>query len=322
MASRTKKKRPTQKRKTKKRNSRNLQLVKILTGMLVLVCLVALAGLLTRFLILKKHPLDSARRHPGLQRSITKKPTFEIYPKTDTPSAKQQQKPKTPFIGTLPKIALIIDDIGYDSRIVKKFIELDTTLTLSILPHSPQKRRILNLARSAGFDIMLHQPMEPSEYPKINPGPGTLLSAMSPDDRIRVLTQNLEELPNVKGVNNHMGSRMTTNSEQMRQIFSVLKKRDLFFVDSRTTAATICRMSAELLQVPFGERDVFLDHRPDKDFIEKQMAELVRIARDHGEAIGIAHPHSSTYQVLQRLIPELKDTVAFVPVSELVRPAG
>lgn len=322
MVSRPKPKRPAKKKKTKKKNSGKLQLVKILLGLLVLIVLVLLAGLLMRYLLLKRHPLDLVKHYPVLQRSGIKKPTFEIYPTTDTPSEKQKQAPVEPFTGALPKVALIIDDIGYDSGIVKDFIRLETPLTLSILPQSPQKQRILDLAQSAGLDIMLHQPMEPSEYPKINPGPGTLFSAMSPDERIRVLSQNLDEIPNVKGVNNHMGSRMTANSEQMRQILSVLKQRDLFFVDSRTTAATICRMSAELLQVPFGERDVFLDHRQNHDFIEKQMRELVRLARAHGEAIGIAHPHASTYRVLKRLIPELKTSVAFVPVSTLVKPSG
>ncbi len=316
------KKRTKKKTPPKKRNTQKLQFFKILIGMFIVIALVVLAGLLTRSLMLKKHPIDSVVRHQLSGQNGTQKLTFEIYPKKDTPSSKQKQRPETPFTGNLPKIALIVDDIGYDSNIAKKFILLNTPLTLSILPQSPQKNRIVRLALAAELDIMLHQPMEPNEYPKVNPGPGTLLTTMTPDERIRLLTENLDEMPNVKGVNNHMGSRMTANSDQMRQIFSVLKKRGLFFVDSRTTAQTVCKMSAQLLHVPFGERDVFIDHKHQTAFIEKQMRELVRIARSHGEAIGIAHPHAATLHVLQKLIPELKKSVAFVPVSELVRPVG
>jgi polysaccharide deacetylase 2 family uncharacterized protein YibQ len=322
MANTTKKRTKKKKKKTKRNNAQTLQLVMILVGILIVIVLVVLAGVLTRYLMIKKHPIDSVVRHQSSRKAVTEKLTFEIYPKKDTPSSKQKEKPKAPFTGSLPKIAIIIDDIGYDSNIVKKFIQLNTPLTLSILPQSPQKKRIVDLARAAGFDIMLHQPMEPNEYPKINPGPGTLLSAMPPDELIHLLNENLDEMPNVKGVNNHMGSRMTANSDQMRQIFSVLKKRGLFFVDSRTTAQTVCKMSARLLLIPFGERDVFIDHIHKNDFIEKQMNELVSIARSHGEAIGIAHPHTSTLRVLQKLLPELKKSIAFVPVSELVRTVG
>lgn len=312
----------TKKTKTKKKKAQTLHFFKILTGMLIVIALVVLAGLLTRHLMIKKHPADSVVRRQPSRKAAAQKPIFEIYPKKDIPSSKQEEKPKPPIAGSLPKIAIIIDDIGYDSTIVKKFIHLNTPLTLSILPQSPQKNRIVALARAAGFDTMLHQPMEPNEYPNINPGPGTLLTTMSPDELIRLLNENLDELPIVKGVNNHMGSRMTASSDQMRQIFSVLKKRGLFFVDSRTTAQTICKMSARLLKIPFGERDVFIDHVHKNDFIEKQMHTLVTIARSHGEAIGIAHPHTSTLYVLQKLIPELKKSVVFVPVSELVRPVS
>jgi len=165
---------------------------------------------------------------------------------------------------------------------------------------------------------MLHQPMEPDELSRVNPGPGVLLTSMSPDDIIRQLNANLDEIPDIKGVNNHMGSKMTANAPQMRQIFSVLKKRDLFFVDSRTTSKSVCRLSAGLLQVPFAERDVFLDHRHDAAFIRKQIKTLIRIAKKDGHAIGIAHPHATTCTVLNDSMGELKKQVDIVPVSQVV----
>ena len=113
---------------------------------------------------------------------------------------------------------------------------------------------------------MLHLPMEPSEYPMVNPGPGALLSSMSADELIAQLKKDLQSVSSIKGVNNHMGSKMTQHSAQMYQIFSILKKEGLYFIDSRTTSKTLCKPSARLLQVPFAERDVFLDHIPKSRF--------------------------------------------------------
>jgi hypothetical protein len=196
------------------------------------------------------------------------------------------------------------------------------TLTFSILPHSPFQQRIAQLARSKGLEIMIHMPMEPVEYPQVNPGPGTLLTSMSPDELINQLDQNLDTLPGVKGINNHMGSRLTSESTQMYQIFSVLKKRGLFFIDSRTTAESLCEPSARLFQIPFAQRDVFIDHHLKANFIRKQIKELIRIAQKNGEAVGIMHPHSTTLQVLQEILPDLQRQVQLVPASKVVHPIG
>ena len=105
---------------------------------------------------------------------------------------------------------------------------------------------------------------------------------MTPDELINQLEKNLNTMPGVKGVNNHMGSKLTAESAQMYQIFSVLKNRGLFFIDSRTTSDSLCKPSARLFQVPFAQRDVFIDHYPKPDFIRKQIKELIRIARSNG----------------------------------------
>jgi polysaccharide deacetylase 2 family uncharacterized protein YibQ len=160
--------------------------------------------------------------------------------------------------------------------------------------------------------------MEPIEYPHVDPGPGTLLTSMTPDQLIGQLKENLDAVPHVKGVNNHMGSKMTAASNQMYQIFSILKKRNLYFIDSRTSAQTLCKPSARLLQIPFAQRDVFLDHSQEPQFIRKQVKELIRIARRNGYAVGIGHPHSATYEVLHEMLPELTKAVQLVPASKIV----
>jgi uncharacterized protein len=119
-----------------------------------------------------------------------------------------------------------------------------------------------------------------------------------------------------------MGSKMTTVSSQMYQVFSVLKKRGLFFIDSRSTAKTLCKPSAGLFQIPFAERDIFIDHVQEPGFIRNQLKRLVEIAHQRGEAIGIAHPHRVTLEVLQSMIPELKEKVLLVPASEVVHIVG
>jgi polysaccharide deacetylase 2 family uncharacterized protein YibQ len=166
---------------------------------------------------------------------------------------------------------------------------------------------------------MLHLPMEPHEYPLINPGPGVLLTSMSPDQLVSQLEKDLDAVPFIQGVNNHMGSKMTTVSSQLHQLFSVLKKRNLFFIDSRTTADTVCKPSAHLFQIPFAEKDVFIDHIQTPDFIRRKLYLLVQIAHSHGMAVGIAHPHDVTYEVLRDLLPELKKKAILVKASEIVQ---
>jgi hypothetical protein len=164
--------------------------------------------------------------------------------------------------------------------------------------------------------------MEPYEYPQVDPGPGALLTSMSPDELISQLKKNLDAVPGIIGVNNHMGSKMTTVSSQIYQIFTVLKQRKLFFIDSRTTLNSICKPSARLFQIPFAQRNVFIDHIVDPDFIRRQLNHLIQIAYDRGEAVGIAHPHIETYTVLRAMLPDLQKKVQIVPASQIVHLAG
>ena len=315
---RVRKKKPVKRKTARKGAAGTSQLLRVIAGLSILVLLVVAAGVLVHFL-LQRSPPPQAERGPAGPKT---EPPFEIYPDVDHSPAPHPKEILPPAHDQLPRVAIIIDDLGNDSRLARKFVRLDNNLTISILPQSPFTKRIARDARENGLEIMLHQPMEPNEHPNVNPGPGVLLSSMSPDEIIKQLNANLDAIPDIKGVNNHMGSKMTANAPQMRQIFSTLKKRGLYFVDSRTTRESMCRMSAGLLQVPFAERDVFIDHFDDPDFIRKQLKELVRIARKKGFAVGIAHPHVSTYDVLKKALPDIKKRVDLVPVSQLVRVAS
>lgn len=313
------------KRKTKKKslkdNALKTNLKRGIAGLVVLVILVVVAGVLAHHFILRKQPapyVSSPEKSHEHKQQAYKIPSFEIYPEKEISSVKPIAKPKAQAQKKIPRVAIIIDDMGYNRKMAEKFLELDTVLTISVLPFSPFQKNIVRTAQAKGWDTMLHLPMEPIEYPKVNPGLGALLTSMTPDQLISQLNENLDAIPSVKGVNNHMGSKMTTISTQMYQIFSVLKKRELFFIDSRTTFGSLCKPSARLFQIPFAQRDVFLDHVQDPNFIRRQIKKLVKIANSKGEAIGIGHPFPETYQVLSEVLPNLQKKVLLVPASSLV----
>lgn len=341
------KRKPTRKKKTRKRSRKSKpfksSLIKAFTGLAILVLVVVIAGFLAHIFLGPQKPSKTAetpipskpaeapkpskpaktpKPAPVVKQPVAKIPPMEIYPPKEIPPEKKPYKHPTQAKSLLPQVAIIIDDLGYDEKIAEKLGKLDSALTFSILPHSPFQKKIDRIAKDKGFETILHLPMEPMEYPSVNPGPGTLLTSMTPDQLILQLEKNLDAVPSIKGVNNHMGSKMTTESSHMYQIFSILKKRNLFFVDSRTTSETLCKPSARLFQIPFAQRDVFLDHRQEKQFIRSQLKKLVQVAQQNGFAIGIGHPHLITYEVLRQMLPEMQKEVQLVPVSQLVQLVG
>lgn len=310
-------------KKKSKKTPVTKQWIRALLGLCTVALVVVLAGyLFQRVTTEKPKPFETPER--TAKKPVAPPIKFEIYPE-ETEQEPKKPLPPPPLAqapGDLPLVCIIIDDMGYDRKLAEKFLGLEAPVTFSILPFSPFQKAITKAAELKQVEIMLHLPMEPDEYPRVNPGPGALLTSMSPDELIHQLTLNIRSLPGIKGVNNHMGSKMTAVSSQMYQIFSILKKEGLFFIDSRTSSNTLCKPSARLLQVPFAERDIFLDHVATGEFVRKQLGELTRRAQQNGRAIGIGHPHSVTYQVLKEMLPELQKKVRLVPASQLVTILG
>jgi uncharacterized protein len=304
-------------KKTTKRGIWSAYLIQAVAGLGILLFLIVVAGVLLRHFMANRHAVS-----PMTKSRVVRSPRFEVYPKNDIPPREPLPKKPRKALGRLPKIAIIIDDIGYDKTIAKKFLALNAVLTFSILPYSPYEKSIARTVHSKGYDVMLHLPMEPDEYPSINPGPGVLLTSMTPDQLIDQLNEDLDAFPFITGVNNHMGSKMTTVSPQLNQIFSVLKGKGLFFIDSRTTPDTLCKPTAQLFKVPFAQKDVFIDHKPEPEFIRKQIHRLILIADSHGEAIGIAHPHPETFDILREMLPELEKKAELVRASDIVHTGG
>jgi polysaccharide deacetylase 2 family uncharacterized protein YibQ len=239
----------------------------------------------------------------GLKKKSDSSIKYEIFEDIDHTSI---EKPIPIVKDQIPKIVIIIDDIGYDKKIALAFCDLNPDITFSILPFAPFGKVISEKLYAKGSQLMLHLPMEPVKYPNINPGPGALLSSMSPDVLINQLRKNIKDVPHIVGVNNHMGSRLTSHSDQMNQIFTILKKKKLFFIDSRTSPKSQCKASARLLKIKFTQRDVFLDNFQNTEYITGQFKKLIDLAKKHGSAIGIGHPYKATLETLSKELPTLK----------------
>jgi hypothetical protein len=141
---------------------------------------------------------------------------------------------------------------------------------------------------------------------------------MEPDELLEQLRKDLDAVPFVVGVNNHMGSRLTQDSAKMRQVFTILKRRNLFFVDSLTNPRSRCAQAAHLLNLKFAHRHVFLDHVQSAPAVRFQIKRLVTIAKSNGSAIGIGHPYPVTWEILKAELPKLKYEIKLVPISDLV----
>ena len=281
-----------------------------------LVAMIVVAGgfMLVKYL----PPVSVTRKHAQVEPPSVKPqpPRYEVFEAHPKPSPSKRPAVKYPV---KPRLALIIDDIGYKKRIALELMALDSDITFAVLPKSPFGRYFAQEAARKGVELMLHQPMEPMEYPRVDPGPGALLAKMDPDRLLATLETNLKAFPGIKGINNHMGSRLTSLSPQMYQVMTALKKKGLYFIDSRTTAQTTGRSAARLMQVPFAERDIFLDHIQSTAAVRRQVKKMLDLAEKQGLAIGIGHPHKETLEVLREMMPEIHRRVSLVRPSFRVR---
>ncbi len=218
----------------------------------------------------------------------------------------------------LPRVGLIIDDLGYDRDLAVSFLQFDLPLSFSVLPMAPHTEAIVREAHKRGRELILHLPMEPKDYPNFNPGPGALLTDMDERDIRRTIADHLAQMRGARGVNNHMGSYFTVRKDKMAIVMSELKRRNLFYIDSRTTAQTVAYELAKQMGVPVAKRNVFIDNDLSQKSIKFQMERLLGMARHSGVAIGIAHPHEETLQLLKKYLPRLKKDVKVVPISDLV----
>jgi polysaccharide deacetylase 2 family uncharacterized protein YibQ len=219
-------------------------------------------------------------------------------------------------------IALIIDDLGNQRAQGDAVIGLPGPVACAFLPQGHHSARLARQAHALNKEVMLHLPMQAAgEEPAT---PGELRLDMNRRAFLDTLSQGIESLPHLSGINNHRGSLLTRHPGHMAWLMEDLRERgNLFFVDSRTTAATVAQQLAGEFGIPNIRRKVFLDNERDSDSIDAQFRRLLTLARRDGTALGIGHPYPETLALLQRELPRLHEyDIELVPVGHLIELAN
>lgn len=216
------------------------------------------------------------------------------------------------------RIAIVIDDWGYNLKNMPIVERIKYPLTASILPSLRYSSRAARQLHEDGFEVILHLPMEPKEKYRLEKN--TILTSMDEQTIRKILDSALASVVFAKGVSNHQGSRATEDRRIMEIIFKELKKRNIFYLDSFVTSKSVCSDLAHKIHLPIAKRDIFLDNIGEPAYIKQQINKLKIKARMHGEAIGIGHDRKNTLEVLSEVMPELaKEGYKFVFLSELER---
>jgi hypothetical protein len=217
------------------------------------------------------------------------------------------------------RLAIILDDLGYDRAGADAVFTLPFPLTVAVLPHHARSAEIAEEAYLRGYQVLLHLPME-SANGEAKAEPVELRTGQTPEEVTRALLGMLGSVPHVAGVNNHQGSRATADRRLMAALMPLLRERELFFIDSRTTGASVALDAARAAGVPAASRSIFLDDTPTRDFTLRQLEAAAAEAERRGSAIAIGHPYPSTLEVLQAALARLEARgIRLVYASELVR---
>ncbi|WP_422417938.1 divergent polysaccharide deacetylase family protein [Pseudomonas sp. GZD-222] len=210
-------------------------------------------------------------------------------------------------------MSLIIDDLGQSSARDSRTLALPGPVTMAIMPDTPHATEFARQAHKAGKTVILHMPMDPATGPYAW-HPGTPLPELA-----QRLDAALTKVPYAAGINNHMGSRMTSQAEAMAWLMGELQRRHLFFVDSRTSAATVAAASAQSIDLAQVSRDVFLDDVRTPEAIVRQLQLGIELARKQGSAVLIGHPYPQTLEVLEREMPRLKSQgIELINIQQMI----
>lgn len=219
------------------------------------------------------------------------------------------------------RIAIIIDDIGYQLTAGRRALQLPGPVAFAILPQTPRGRMLARQAHERGKEVLLHLPLQavPTET-VLTPDPGGLTLDMSRKQFSTMFDSSLQSVPYVIGINNHRGSLLTRHPGHMSWLMEEINARgDLFFVDSFTTHQSVALDIAVESGVPAVKRDVFLDPDETEETLQREFARLIRLARRRGLAVGIGHPYPTTLAFLERELPRLADdNIELISISEMV----
>jgi polysaccharide deacetylase 2 family uncharacterized protein YibQ len=217
-----------------------------------------------------------------------------------------------------PMIAIVIDDLGLDRRNADRVVQLPGPLTLSFMTYADELTTQTRAARAAGHELLVHVPMQPLDS-DLNAGFNVLRSDLPPGMLLRRIDWALSRFDGYVGINNHMGSRFTADTNGMAVLFAELRRRGLLFLDSRTTPATVGGVMAARYGVPFAARNIFLDNEASAEAVWTQLIKVEADARRTGFAVAIGHPHDGTIAALAQWLPTLRQRgFALVPISRIV----
>ncbi len=217
------------------------------------------------------------------------------------------------------KVAIIIDDIGYQIEIAEQIMSLNYPVAISVLPFLPHSQFVAQMAKEKGLTVLLHLPMEPHNA-NTDPGKGAIFTTMNEHEIKAKILANLKDIPYVDGVNNHMGSKATEDEFIMRTVLHELKERNLFFIDSMTSPHSIGYQLSKEMGLKTAQRTVFLDNEQNIDYIRNQVVVLKNTALKYGSAIAIGHPYCNTIDVLKELESIVEpESVEIEPLKELLK---
>jgi len=298
-----------------------------LSGIISVIAIVGIAALAFWFATLPPSPL------PPEPKWVKVRPLPEQQSEQPSGAGDEKAQPEAQVAATIappeiivpkghkPEIAIVIDDMGLNLAGSRRAIELPAYVTLSFMPYAERLKDQTEAARDNGHELLLHMPMEPIGHD--DPGPGALFTSLPPAEVQARLEKALASFSDFDGINNHMGSKFTADEAGMEIVVDELKKRRLFFLDSRTSAKTVGYAVARTHNLPAINRDVFLDDDMSPAAIKMQLDETERIARHKGYAVAIGHPHDQTLQALEAWLPDAEERgFALVPLHDLVRGEG
>jgi len=218
--------------------------------------------------------------------------------------------------------SIIIDDVGNSLEHGQQVINLPAALTISILPKTTYAKKLARLAYKNNKEVMLHLPMQSIEHRQASPG--TLDLHMTKNAFTKQLHLDLNAVPHIRGVNNHMGSLLTRHPGHMSWLMNELAQRgDLYFIDSKTTKKTIAEKIAMEYKIPSLTRDFFLDPDNNKNTLRTQFDRFIQRVNQRGYALAIAHPYPETIKFLKAHLAELQQHgIKLIPVSKLIHTAN
>ncbi|MBA6114314.1 divergent polysaccharide deacetylase family protein [Pseudomonas sp. NC26] len=214
-------------------------------------------------------------------------------------------------------MSIIIDDLGQSTERDSRTLALPGPVTMAIMPDTPHASDFARQAHKAGKTVILHMPMDPAT------GPYAWHPGLAIPELAERLNAALAKVPYAAGINNHMGSRMTSQRDAMTWLMGELQRRHLFFVDSRTSAATVAAAQAQEVGLAHVSRDVFLDDERTVEAIAGQLQQGVELARRQGSAVLIGHPYPQTLQVLERELPRLQaQGIVLIGLHQMIAERG